>query len=159
MVPSVPMMVSRANTAVIRPIPIFQLKPSGLMAGSMVRPTVPARLFLDRRHVAVVGGHVLGHPENHAHQQDDGAGAVQEDLGAVVEAQAQGLHGGPAVGGHLQQKRRAAALQDRGFQNPGREPPPPRIPARKARSWPPCACSRTRPSRRRLGRKAAMIRL
>ena len=45
MVPIVAIMVSRANTAVSSPMPIFQLKPSGLITGSMVRPTVPARLL------------------------------------------------------------------------------------------------------------------
>ena len=39
------MMVSRAASEVIRPMPIFQLKPSGLITGSMVRPIVPARLW------------------------------------------------------------------------------------------------------------------
>ena len=41
------MMVSRAASDVISPMPIFQLKPSGLITGSMVRPMVPARLLLD----------------------------------------------------------------------------------------------------------------
>ena len=47
------MMVSRAASDVISPIPIFQLKPSGLMTGSMVRPMVPARLSSMRRRLAV----------------------------------------------------------------------------------------------------------
>src|ERR1039458_5931553 len=38
------MMVSRAASEVISPIPIFQLKPSGLMAGSMAWPIAPAKL-------------------------------------------------------------------------------------------------------------------
>jgi hypothetical protein len=41
-------------------------------------------------------GHVGHHPEDHGDQQDDGPGAVQEDLGAVEKAQAERLQGGPA---------------------------------------------------------------
>ena len=37
-------MTSRAAMELTRPMPIFQLKPSGAITGSTVRPIVPAKL-------------------------------------------------------------------------------------------------------------------
>ena len=115
------MMTSRAASDVISPMPIFQLKPSGLMTGSMVRPMRAGQAVLDGGRLAAGVGQVRQHPEHHGHQQDHGAGALQEDLGAVQQAQAERLHGGPAVGRHLQQEGRLRALQHGGFQQPRRD--------------------------------------
>ena len=82
------MMVSRAASDVISPIPIRQLNPSGLMTGSMARPTVPATLCSMPGALAVHRGQVRGHPQQHRHQQNHRAGAPQKDLRAVVAAAA-----------------------------------------------------------------------
>ena len=59
-------------------------------------------------------------PQDHGHQQNHGAGAAQEDLGAIEQAQPERLQRGPAVGRHFQQERRAAALQDATISAPAR---------------------------------------
>ena len=110
------MMVSRAASDVISPMPIFQLKPSGLMTGSMVRPIVPARLCSMPAACRRCTAGSVSDPEDHGHQQNHGAGALQEDFGAVQQAQSQRLQRGPAVGRHLQQERRLRALQNARFQ-------------------------------------------
>ena len=63
MVPSVPTMTSRAAREVMRPMPIFQLKPSGLMAGSIVLPIMPAKLCSRVGRLAVFERQVGQYPE------------------------------------------------------------------------------------------------
>src|SRR5213078_4234719 len=41
----VEMIVSRAAKDEIRPMPIFQSKPNGVITGSIIRPALPAKLF------------------------------------------------------------------------------------------------------------------
>ena len=70
---------------------------------------------LDGGRFAAGVGQVRHHPEDHRHQQDDRAGALQEDFGAVQQAQSERLESGPAVGGHLQQEGRCALFRTLDF--------------------------------------------
>ena len=87
--PSVPTIISRAASEVISPMPIFQLKPSGLMAGSTAWPIMPAKLSAICGGFPFCSGRFAQHPEHHGHQQDHGAGAAQEDFRAIDQPQAE----------------------------------------------------------------------
>ena len=62
-------MTSRAASEVTRPMPIFQLKPSGAMTGSTVRPIVPAKLSAICGGRAVLQRDVREDPERDGHRR------------------------------------------------------------------------------------------
>ena len=75
-------------------MPIFQLKPSGAMAGSMKWPRRPMTLSAscgadERARGGVDDGQMREHPERQGDGDDDGAGLAHEDARAVDEAQAE----------------------------------------------------------------------
>ena len=75
-------------------MPIFQLKPSGAMAGSMKWPRRPMTLSASSGAVqcaagGVDDGQVGQHPERQRDAEDDGAGLAKEDAGAVDQAKSQ----------------------------------------------------------------------
>jgi hypothetical protein len=87
------MMVSRAAKEVISPMPIFQLNPSGLMTGSMVRPSARPGCP-DGRRMAVGVGQCAATHRQHRHQQDHRAGAPQKNLRAIQQPQPERLNVG-----------------------------------------------------------------
>ena len=96
------------------------------------------------------------HPKDDGHQQDDGAGALQEDLGAIQQAQSERLHGGPAIARHFQQEGRLRALQHAGFQQARGDHRGAGSPAGKGRAGAATCPVMTEPSRLRSGMNAAI---
>ena len=80
MVPSVPTITSRAASEVIRPMPIFQLNPSGLMTGSIGFADHPGEAVLDLGRLAVVQRQVRQHPKHDGHRKNHGSGPAQKYL-------------------------------------------------------------------------------
>ena len=102
-------MTSRATMELTRPMPIFQLKPSGRMTGSMKWPMRPMTLVARSEDLRdprdEVHGQHAEHPDQEADREDDGAGLLQEKHAAVIEPQAERAHGGPAILRQLQDER------------------------------------------------------
>jgi hypothetical protein len=89
---------SRAAKEPMRPMPICQSKPSGLMAGSMAWPAWPAKLWASCSDLAwrVRGLRVGGEkPEHDGDAEDDGAGAHEEEPCALQHVQDHGFQRGP----------------------------------------------------------------
>ncbi len=69
--------------------------------------------------VGEVDGEDAEHPDEEGDAEDDGAGFFEEELAAVVEAQGERAHGGPAVLGQLEDEGRGVGLHDGGVEQLG----------------------------------------
>jgi hypothetical protein len=84
-------MTSRARTLDSNPMPIFQLKPRGAMAGSMKWPRRADDAIGELRCgvgavVKVNGRDVREDPESERNHENNGSGLAEEDAGAIDEA-------------------------------------------------------------------------
>ena len=91
------------------------------MTGSTVRPIVPAKLSAIAGAAPSFSGTWARTQSATDIPEDDRAGALEEDLRPVEEAQAESAEGRHAIGRHLEDERRPFALQDRGLQDARRD--------------------------------------
>ena len=68
-----------------------------------------------------VDGQNAEHPDQEGDAEDDGAGLLEEELAAVVEAQRERAHGGPAILRQLQDEGRGRGLHHGGVEQLGGE--------------------------------------